>query len=273
MAPASRRPMAPCREAPGYGCEPRPRSCWPARLALGDAGLRGGEHVTSGLMVFHGPFGVFLDQVSVDRDRRCGSGAGRGNHLGPRIDHVAGGPATGGAGPAGGIDSDEASRVDLAAQAGQQAAGVRPVTGPDEHRSPRDHLAIAATFSSGGQAALTLAAAERCADISRRFGLSSLPMSLALQSVAHGFSGNRAAMDVVAPAAVRAESSGAGGRLVTYFEPSAGAERPLRASCPVQFGDKGQDPSAKPAMAGVGFGGAGPEHQQVDRLQRHRWFQ
>jgi hypothetical protein len=240
MAPASRRPMAPCREAPGYGCEPRPRSCWPARLALGDAGLRGGEHVTSGLMVFHGPFGVFLDQVSVDRDRRCGSGAGR---------------------------------VDLAAQAGQQAAGVRPVTGPDEHRSPRDHLAIAATFSSGGQAALTLAAAERCADISRRFGLSSLPMSLALQSVAHGFSGNRAAMDVVAPAAVRAESSGAGGRLVTYFEPSAGAERPLRASCPVQFGDKGQDPSAKPAMAGVGFGGAGPEHQQVDRLQRHRWFQ
>jgi len=26
-------------------------------------------------------------------------------------------------------------------------------------------------------------------------------------------------------------------------------------------------------MAGVGFGGAGPDHQHVDRLQGHRWLQ
>ena len=62
-------------------------------------------------------------------------------------------------------------------------------------------LQLAATFSCRGQAALTLAAAERCADVSRRFGLSSLPHSLALQAVAHGFSGNRAAMDKAAAAA------------------------------------------------------------------------
>src|SRR5450631_2250825 len=61
------------------------------------------------------------------------------------------------------------------------------------------------------------------------------------------------------------------GRLVTISEPAAGAERPLSASCPVQFGDQGQDPSAKPGVAGIGLGGAGPEHQQVNRLQRHRW--
>jgi hypothetical protein len=61
-----------------------------------------------------------------------------GNHLGPRIDHVAAGLDTEGTGPAGGIDRNEAGRVDPAAQVGQQADGVRPVTGPDEHRSPRD---------------------------------------------------------------------------------------------------------------------------------------
>jgi DNA-binding CsgD family transcriptional regulator len=57
-------------------------------------------------------------------------------------------------------------------------------------------LQLAATFSCRGQAALTLAAAARCEEVSRRFGLASLPMSLALQGVAHGFAGNRVAMDV-----------------------------------------------------------------------------
>ena len=62
-------------------------------------------------------------------------------------------------------------------------------------------LQLAATFSCRGQGALTLAAAGRCEDVSRRFGLSSLPMSLALQGVAYGFSGNRTAMEAAAAAA------------------------------------------------------------------------
>ena len=56
-------------------------------------------------------------------------------------------------------------------------------------------LQLAATFSCRGQAALTLASAERCEEVSRRFGLSSLSMSLALQGVAYGFSGNPTEME------------------------------------------------------------------------------
>ena len=59
-------------------------------------------------------------------------------------------------------------------------------------------LQLAATYSARGQAGLTLAAAARCEEASRRFGLASLPMSLALQAVAHGFSGNRTAMEAAA---------------------------------------------------------------------------
>jgi DNA-binding CsgD family transcriptional regulator len=62
-------------------------------------------------------------------------------------------------------------------------------------------LQLAATFSCRGQAALTLAAAMRCEELSRRFGLSSLSLSLALQGVAYGFSGNRTAMQERAAAA------------------------------------------------------------------------
>ena len=59
-------------------------------------------------------------------------------------------------------------------------------------------LQLAAAYSARGQAALTLAAAARCEEASRRFGLASLPASLALQAVAHGFSGNRTAMEAAA---------------------------------------------------------------------------
>ncbi len=59
-------------------------------------------------------------------------------------------------------------------------------------------LQLAATYSARGQAGLTLAAAARCEEASRRFGLASLPASLALQAVAHGFSGDRAAMEAAA---------------------------------------------------------------------------
>jgi DNA-binding CsgD family transcriptional regulator/tetratricopeptide (TPR) repeat protein len=62
-------------------------------------------------------------------------------------------------------------------------------------------LQLAAIYSCRGQAALTVATAARCEAVSRRFGLASLPMSLALQGVAHGLSGNRAAMEEAAAAA------------------------------------------------------------------------
>ena len=56
-------------------------------------------------------------------------------------------------------------------------------------------LHLAGTFSVRGETVSTLEAAARCEEASRRFGLSSLPMSLALQAVAHGIAGNRTAMD------------------------------------------------------------------------------
>jgi DNA-binding CsgD family transcriptional regulator len=62
-------------------------------------------------------------------------------------------------------------------------------------------LQLAATFSCRGQAALTMSAAARCEEVSRRFGLASLPMSLALQGVAHGLTGDRTAMKAAAAAA------------------------------------------------------------------------
>src|SRR5262249_52443696 len=43
-------------------------------------------------------------------------------------------------------------------------------------------LQLAATYCARGQADLTLAAAGRCEEASRQFGLSSLPTSLALQA-------------------------------------------------------------------------------------------
>ncbi len=56
-------------------------------------------------------------------------------------------------------------------------------------------LQLAATYSARGEADLTLSVAARCEEASRQFGLASLPMSLALQAVAHGFCGNRTAME------------------------------------------------------------------------------
>jgi DNA-binding CsgD family transcriptional regulator/tetratricopeptide (TPR) repeat protein len=67
-------------------------------------------------------------------------------------------------------------------------------------------LQLAATYSCRGQAAQTLEAAARASDVSRRLGLSSLPHSLALQAVAHGFSGNWAAMEEKAAAARKTRS-------------------------------------------------------------------
>jgi DNA-binding CsgD family transcriptional regulator len=63
-------------------------------------------------------------------------------------------------------------------------------------------LQLAATYTCRGEAEQTLAAAARSEDMSRRLGLASLPMSLALRAVAHGFSGDRAAMETAASAAL-----------------------------------------------------------------------
>jgi DNA-binding CsgD family transcriptional regulator/tetratricopeptide (TPR) repeat protein len=59
-------------------------------------------------------------------------------------------------------------------------------------------LQLAATYSARGQTGPALAAAVRCEEASRRFGLASLPMSLTLQAVVHGISGNRTAMEATA---------------------------------------------------------------------------
>jgi DNA-binding CsgD family transcriptional regulator len=62
-------------------------------------------------------------------------------------------------------------------------------------------LQLAAVYSCRGQAELTLAAAARCEEMSRQFTLASLPMSLALQAVAHGVAGDQVAMEGAAAAA------------------------------------------------------------------------
>jgi DNA-binding CsgD family transcriptional regulator len=59
-------------------------------------------------------------------------------------------------------------------------------------------LHLAGTYATRGEPGLAMEAAARCEDASRRFGLSSLPMSLGLQAVAHGLSGDRAAMEAAA---------------------------------------------------------------------------
>ena len=64
------------------------------------ASFRSGSNGAT-LPALHRPFDILLHQVGVDGDRCGGSGAGRGDHLGARIDHVAGGPDAGDAGPAG----------------------------------------------------------------------------------------------------------------------------------------------------------------------------
>src|SRR5258708_38221637 len=59
-------------------------------------------------------------------------------------------------------------------------------------------LQLAATYSARGQAGLTLAAAGRCEEASRQFGLASLPTSLALQAGAHRLSRHRTAVETPA---------------------------------------------------------------------------
>ena len=78
-------------------------------------------------------------------------------------------------------------RLEKARQEALRAGALSAVAMIDLH--------LAGTYSVRGQTALTLEAAGRCEQASRSFSLSSLPMSLALQAVAHGISGNRRAMD------------------------------------------------------------------------------
>jgi DNA-binding CsgD family transcriptional regulator/tetratricopeptide (TPR) repeat protein len=82
-------------------------------------------------------------------------------------------------------------------------------------------LQLAATHSARGQASLALAAAARCEDASRQLGLASLPMSVALQAVAHGFSGNRTAMEAAAARARAAEGDGDTVEMITLANGAA----------------------------------------------------
>ena len=62
-------------------------------------------------------------------------------------------------------------------------------------------LQLAALYNERGEPDRALAAAGRCEESSRRFALSTLPMSLAQQAMAHARTGNRPAMDRAAAAA------------------------------------------------------------------------
>lgn len=99
------------------------------------------------------------------------------------------------------IDMFETLATDRLEEARQEALGAGAISA-----AAMIDLHLAGTFSIRGQTALTLGAAARCEEVSRRFSLSSLPMSLALQAVAHGVSGDRRAMmDAIA---VMRESEG-----------------------------------------------------------------
>jgi DNA-binding CsgD family transcriptional regulator len=67
-------------------------------------------------------------------------------------------------------------------------------------------LQLAATYSCQGQTELTVDSAIRCEEVSRQFGLATLPMSLAQQAVGHGIGGNRPAMEAVAEEAYALKS-------------------------------------------------------------------
>ena len=68
---------------------------------------------------------VLLDEVVVDCDGGSGSFACGGDDLGARVAGVAGHPDAGDTGSAGGVDPDEPSFVDLAAQRVDQVVVVR----------------------------------------------------------------------------------------------------------------------------------------------------
>ena len=63
-------------------------------------------------------------------------------------------------------------------------------------------LQLAAVHDERGEADLALVAARRCEDASRRWGLSTLPMSLTLQAMAHARLGDEAAMNAAGAAAL-----------------------------------------------------------------------
>ena len=63
-------------------------------------------------------------------------------------------------------------------------------------------LQLAAVHDERGEADLALVAARRCEDASQRWGLSTLPMSLTLQAMAHARLGDEAAMNAAGAAAL-----------------------------------------------------------------------
>jgi hypothetical protein len=71
------------------------------------------------------------------------AGAGRGDHSGARIDHIAGRPDTEGAGPTGGIDRHEARLIEFAAQSAQQTIGVCKGSCPVDGMPPAQFSGVA----------------------------------------------------------------------------------------------------------------------------------
>jgi DNA-binding CsgD family transcriptional regulator/tetratricopeptide (TPR) repeat protein len=82
-------------------------------------------------------------------------------------------------------------------------------------------LQLAATYSARGQVAMTLAVGARCEEASRRLGLASLPMSIALQAVAHGISGDRTAMEAATAQARATKGDGDTVRMITLANGAA----------------------------------------------------
>src|SRR5664279_1429470 len=107
----------------------------------------GGCESESVVEVADGVAHVFLDQVGVDGDGCCGTGAGGGDDLGARVDDVPGSPNTGDTGARGGVDGDPAVGVDVAAKADQQGA-VRDEAGWDEQCVHRNDAAVAHLHAS-----------------------------------------------------------------------------------------------------------------------------
>ena len=85
---------------------------------------------------------VVGDELGVDRDRDRGSFAGGGDHLRARVGCVAGRPDAGHARAAVGVDPDESSREQLAAEGCREPVRVRAQRGSDEERVARDAATV-----------------------------------------------------------------------------------------------------------------------------------
>ena len=90
---------------------------------------------------------VVLDQVGVDGDGRRGAGAGGGDHLGPRVGHVARDPDPVDARASGGVGHDPALVVDVAAEPEEEGV-VRYEAGRHEQRVAGHDTAVGHLYAA-----------------------------------------------------------------------------------------------------------------------------